>query len=69
MFTVLVSQAQQPLSKRDQKKKAEFEAMIEAEEKYELLRAKADRAFSSCRRGVVGGPALFARIHWPTPLD
>jgi len=45
MFTVLVSQAQQPLSKRDQKKKAEFEAMIEAEEKYELLRAKADRAF------------------------
>ena len=45
MCAVFVSQAQQPLSKRDQKKKAEFQAIIEAEEKYELLRVKADRAF------------------------
>lgn len=37
--------AQPPLNKRDQKRKAEFEALIEAEESYEALIDKADRAF------------------------
>ncbi len=39
--------AQKELSKRDQKKKAEFEAMIVAEEKYDELMIAADQAFKN----------------------
>ena len=38
-------QAQQPLSKRDQQRKAEFLAQIEAEKKYEQVKDAADKAF------------------------
>lgn len=44
MFAVTAF-AQPPLSKRDQKRKAAFEAQIEAEEKYEKTIEKADAAF------------------------
>ncbi|GAB5539629.1 MAG: hypothetical protein Salg2KO_17320 [Salibacteraceae bacterium] len=45
VFTLQYTWAQQPLSKRDQKLKAEFEAQIEAEEKYKELMKLADDAF------------------------
>lgn len=37
--------AQIPLNKRDQQRKAEFEAQIAAEEKYAIVKAEADKAF------------------------
>lgn len=46
-FIAQTSYAQIPLSKRDQAKKAEFEAQIAAEKKYDELMIKADRAFIS----------------------
>lgn len=44
-LTSLMVNAQPPLSKKDQKRKAEFEAMIANEEKYEELMEVADQAF------------------------
>ena len=46
VFTVQLM-AQRPLSKRDQKAKEEFEALIAAEEKYKELIENADRAFKA----------------------
>ena len=45
LFLSQLAFAQIPLSKRDQAKKAEFEAQIASEKKYEELMAKADQAF------------------------
>lgn len=50
--------AQQPLNKRDQKKKAEFEARIVAEEKYEAIIKKADEAFK--KKNYVDARMLYA---------
>ena len=46
-FNLMISSAwaQPPLSKRDQQRKAEFEAMIEAEKNYESTISEADAAF------------------------
>lgn len=57
MFTVTAF-AQPPLSKRDQKRKAAFEAQIEAEEKYGRTIEKADAAFK--RKDYVEARMLYA---------